>query len=82
MKPAPIRSNNIDWSTNGLIISAPASNPAFKALIEDGKEKIEVYEGDEADEYIKEMNEKHGDDIDILIEKDSDDGKVKKKKKC
>jgi hypothetical protein len=47
---------------------------------EDGKEKIEVYEGDEADGYIKEMNEKHGDDIDILIEKDSDDGKVKKKK--
>ena len=47
---------------------------------ENGEEKIEVYEGDEADKYIKEMNEKHGDDMDILIEKDSDDGKVKKKK--
>jgi protease II len=47
---------------------------------ENGEEKIEVYEGDEADKFIKEMNEEHGDDMDIFIEKDSDDGKVKKKK--
>ncbi|MBT8378644.1 MAG: hypothetical protein KJN64_05405, partial [Ignavibacteria bacterium] len=47
---------------------------------ENGEEKTEVYEGDEADKYIKEMNEKHSSDMDIFIEKDSDDGKVKKKK--
>ncbi len=46
---------------------------------EDGEEKTEVYEGKDADEYIKEMNEKHGRDMDIFIENDSD-GKVKKKK--
>ena len=47
---------------------------------ENGKEKTEVYEGDEADKYIKEMNEKHSGDIDMFIEKDVDDGKVKQKK--
>ena len=47
---------------------------------ENGEEKTEVYEGDEADKYIKEMNEKHGNEMNIFIEKDSDEGKVKKKK--
>jgi hypothetical protein len=46
---------------------------------ENGEEKTEVYEGDEADEYIKKMKEKHHGDMDILIEKETD-GKVKKKK--
>jgi hypothetical protein len=47
---------------------------------ENGEEKTEVYEGNEADKYIKEMNEKHSGDIDMFIEKDVDDGKVKQKK--
>ena len=46
---------------------------------ENGEEKTEVYEGDEADEYIKKMKEKHHGDMDIFIEKDTD-GKLKKKK--
>lgn len=47
---------------------------------ENGEKKTEVYEGDEADKYIKEMKEKHGGDMDIYIEKNADDGKVKQKK--
>lgn len=46
---------------------------------ENGEEKTEVYEGDEADEYIEKMKEKHDGDMDIFIEKDTD-VKVKKKK--
>jgi hypothetical protein len=47
---------------------------------ENGVEKTEVYEGDDADKYIKEMKKKHGSDMDIYNEKNTDDGKVKKKK--
>ena len=46
---------------------------------ENGEEKTEVYEGNEADEYIEKMKEKHHGDMDIFIEKDTN-GKVKKKK--
>jgi hypothetical protein len=46
---------------------------------ENGEEKTEIYEGAEADKYIDEMKEKHHDDMDVFIEKDTD-GKVKKKK--
>ena len=46
---------------------------------ENGEEKTEVYEGDEADEYIEKMKEKYHGDMEIFIEKDKN-SKVKKKK--
>lgn len=44
---------------------------------ENGEEKTEVYEGQEADEYLEKMKSEN-DDFDIMINKDSDDKKVKK----
>ena len=44
---------------------------------ENGEEKTDVYEGQEADEYIEKMKSEN-DDFDIIINKDSDDKKVKK----
>ena len=44
---------------------------------ENGEEKTDVYEGQEADEYIEKMKSEN-DDFDIIISKDSDDKKVKK----
>jgi len=44
---------------------------------ENGEEKIEIYEGKEADEYLEKMKSEN-DDFDIMINKDSEDKKVKK----
>ncbi|MGB5528931.1 MAG: hypothetical protein WBQ32_03100 [Ignavibacteriaceae bacterium] len=44
---------------------------------ENGEEKTDVYEGQEADEYIEKMKSEN-DDFDIIINKDSDDKKVEK----
>jgi hypothetical protein len=48
--------------------------------IENGEEKTEVYEGDGADKYINEMKEKHGGEMDIFIEEDTNEEGVRKKK--
>ena len=77
-------SEDIDGKIDGMHkkVKVEIENGNKKVTVttkENGEERTEVYEGDEADEYIEKMKEKHGDDMDIFIEKDTD-GKVKKKK--
>ncbi|MBT8380184.1 MAG: hypothetical protein KJN64_13235, partial [Ignavibacteria bacterium] len=71
-----IISEDIDEEIDGMRkkLKVEVENGNKKVTVttnENGEEKTEVYEGDEADKYIKEMNEKHSSDMDIFIEKDS-----------
>ena len=80
-----IISENIDKEADGISkkVKVEVEDGNKKVTVttkENGEEKTEVYEGDEADKYIEEMKVKHGSDMDIFIEEEDDDGVVKKKK--
>ena len=74
--------DDFEWnSSNGMQkkVKVEIENGEKKVTIttkENGEETTEVYEGDEADEYLEEMKSEN-DDLDIIIEKDS--GKKVKK---
>lgn len=74
--------DDFEWETDGTKkkVKVEIENGEKKVTLttkEDGEETTEVYEGDEADEYIEKMKSEN-DDFDIEIKSDGDGKKVKK----
>ena len=74
--------DDFDWETDGTQkkVKVEIENGEKKVTIttkENGGETTEVYEGEEADEYIEKMKSEN-DDFDIEIKSDKDGKKVKK----
>jgi hypothetical protein len=73
--------DDFEWNSDGMQkkVKVKIENDEKKVTVttkENGEEKTEIYEGDEADEYLEKMNS-YDDDLDIIIEKD-DSKKIKK----
>lgn len=65
--------DDFEWDSDGMQkkVKVEIENGEKKVTIttkENGEEKTEVYEGDEADKYLEEMKSEN-DDLDIIIEK-------------
>jgi len=74
--------DDLDWDTEGINkkIKVEVENGKKTVTVttnENGEEKTEVYEGEEADEYIDKMKSEN-DDFDIQIDSDKDGKKTKK----
>jgi len=74
--------DDFEWNTDGLQkkVKVEIENGEKKVTVttkENGEGTTEVYEGDEADEYIEKMKNEN-DDFDIEIKSDGDGKKVKK----